>query len=880
MNNAPPPSQVDPPVVNPPGLRLQVARRKISAAPGSSILIPIQLYYQGTDDALVKLSIVGIPATWIVKDLPAIPLSAGTGKEINLNVQLPPGPQAEPGSYPITLQAVDENNLTNNTQTEMLLIVAELHSAGRIGALTESTNSSVSPGGSVTNSLTVQNLGSDEDTFNISFEGVPVEWIALPAASLTLPAGEQIPVTYSISPPRSPQTRAGRDVFTLRISSQAAPEEVLEIPITLTVAAYTEFRGRLEPSLADEEKTVQVILDNLGNHPETFTISWESPEDRLQFFSLEADAPPAGQSTTSSQQPTTGTQLHLANGQSVAYEFFTRARTHPLFGGESSAPYTARILTAANQALALDGAIRTPALFPVWVIPILVGICLILFCLTSAAIYNYRVRGTAANQTATAQAVVGIWLTQTALASYQLPTPTLLNIAGTPTTIPVQTPSPTPGAQDSDGDGLADNQEIQIGTNPNAKDTDGDGLTDGQEVFQSKTNPLNADTDTDGLSDGVEVLQFHTNPLSADSDGDRLVDGQEVQIGTNPLNPDTDGDGLVDGAENASCPNYFNPDSDVDGIRDGSDLDPCNPTNPSMTATAAAGQPIPPTASIPTPVPTSGNPPPIILGLVAIQSNRAGYPQIFSINSIAGTTTQLTNTNATNTTPAWSPNMSKIAFTSNITGNNEIYVMNADGSGLVNVTNNPADDIYPVWSPDNSYIAFTSNRTGNQDIFKMLANGTEVVDLSNNPAQDLQPSWNYVGGMLFPSMLIVFTSTRDGNQEIYGMSTNGSDQTNLTRNPANDFAPSISPNRSNIAFTSDRDGNQEIYVMSTNGGSQTNITRSPYQDQLPSCGPNGTQLAFVSNRTGNQDIYIVNLDGSGLFNFTNNPAEDTYPSWE
>ena len=79
MNNAPPPSQVDPPVVNPPGLRLQVARRKISAAPGSSILIPLQLYYQGTDDALVKLSIVGIPATWIVKDLPAIPSIRGNG---------------------------------------------------------------------------------------------------------------------------------------------------------------------------------------------------------------------------------------------------------------------------------------------------------------------------------------------------------------------------------------------------------------------------------------------------------------------------------------------------------------------------------------------------------------------------------------------------------------------------------------------------------------------------------------------------------------------------------------------------------------------------------------------------------------------------------
>ena len=128
--------------------------------------------------------------------------------------------------------------------------------------------------------------------FNISFEGVPVEWIALPAASLTLPAGEQKPVTYSISPPRSPQTRAGRDVFTLRISSQAAPEEVLEIPYTLTVAAYTEFPGRLEPSLADEEKTVQVILDNLGNHPETFTYFLGEPGGPPPVFLVRSGCAP------------------------------------------------------------------------------------------------------------------------------------------------------------------------------------------------------------------------------------------------------------------------------------------------------------------------------------------------------------------------------------------------------------------------------------------------------------------------------------------------------------------------------------------------------------------------------------------------------------
>lgn len=58
---------------------------------------------------------------------------------------------------------------------------------------------------------------------------------------------------------------------------------------------------------------------------------------------------------------------------------------------------------------------------------------------------------------------------------------------------------------DTDGDGLTDSREQELGTNPARFDTDGDTLGDGQEVMTYGTNPLNADTDTDGFPDGVEI---------------------------------------------------------------------------------------------------------------------------------------------------------------------------------------------------------------------------------------------------------------------------------------------------------------------------------------------------------------------------------------
>lgn len=66
---------------------------------------------------------------------------------------------------------------------------------------------------------------------------------------------------------------------------------------------------------------------------------------------------------------------------------------------------------------------------------------------------------------------------------------------------------------DSDNDGLANVEEIQLGTNPLNADSDADGLNDFDENRTYGTDPLQADTDSDGLSDFDEVITYNTNPL-------------------------------------------------------------------------------------------------------------------------------------------------------------------------------------------------------------------------------------------------------------------------------------------------------------------------------------------------------------------------------
>lgn len=64
---------------------------------------------------------------------------------------------------------------------------------------------------------------------------------------------------------------------------------------------------------------------------------------------------------------------------------------------------------------------------------------------------------------------------------------------------------------DSDGDGLSNKEEEELGTSPDLADTDGDGISDFNEA-NGTTDPLAADSDSDGFDDGRE-LQDGTDAL-------------------------------------------------------------------------------------------------------------------------------------------------------------------------------------------------------------------------------------------------------------------------------------------------------------------------------------------------------------------------------
>ena len=265
--------------------------------------------------------------------------------------------------------------------------------------------------------------------------------------------------------------------------------------------------------------------------------------------------------------------------------------------------------------------------------------------------------------------------------------------------------------------------------------------------------------------------------------------------------------------------------------------------------------------------------------------------EIYAVDPDGSNPINLTDNQAQNDIdPAFSTDGRKIAFASDRDGSysversspmREIYVMNSDGSNPTRLTNDQALDVEPAFSPDGKKIAFKSDRDGSfayndYAIYVMDSDGSNLTRLTTNQA------YNNDGNPVFSpdGKKIAFMSERDGNPEIYVMNTDGTDQTRLTNNSRVDADPAFSPDGKKIAFTSSRDrSGGEIYLMNTDGTEQTGLTYDTnHRNAQPAFAPDGKKITFGHQYRWDPHhamIAAINVDGTDQVNLTTIPPGDS-----
>jgi tricorn protease len=203
-------------------------------------------------------------------------------------------------------------------------------------------------------------------------------------------------------------------------------------------------------------------------------------------------------------------------------------------------------------------------------------------------------------------------------------------------------------------------------------------------------------------------------------------------------------------------------------------------------------------------------------------------------------------------TPDISPDGKLVAFS--YLG--DVWVVEAIGGVARPVTQHEAHDVGPVFSPDGKWIAFSSNRHGQYDVFVSPAYGGKAKRLTFDSAHDNVVGWTPDGKN------VVFTSARSssfpGGPELYSVPLEGGREVKLPFHEAKEA--SYSADGKAVAFTRGpgiwyRKGyrgssNDDIWLASADGSTVRRATDFPGNDDSPMLSPDGKKLYYVSEIYG------------------------------
>jgi TolB protein len=286
--------------------------------------------------------------------------------------------------------------------------------------------------------------------------------------------------------------------------------------------------------------------------------------------------------------------------------------------------------------------------------------------------------------------------------------------------------------------------------------------------------------------------------------------------------------------------------------------------------------------NLPSPPPTVTLPPPPTkehIGRIIFTCTRGDYNQLCMINADGTGYQQLTNVDANNYYPTFSPLGGSIVYASNQNGGVfDLFLFVFDGSRLIRLTNYIGNVISPSFSPDGKKILFANRAAeGPTSLWTVDNTGQNANLLYAGPNTIVATDWSPDGKTIAFAMAV----NGPNDYEVFLMGSDGSNAQQLTNGlPGIGGSLDWSPNGKYLLIYAGPQGDKNIFRIDVQAKTATQLTNGG-NNAASAYSPDGQWIAFNSLRNNDQaDIFIMRADGSGLRQVTDNPEPDWQPQWE
>ena len=286
--------------------------------------------------------------------------------------------------------------------------------------------------------------------------------------------------------------------------------------------------------------------------------------------------------------------------------------------------------------------------------------------------------------------------------------------------------------------------------------------------------------------------------------------------------------------------------------------------------------------SLPSPLPTVTLPPPPTkanIGRIIFTCTRGEYNQLCLVNGDGSGYQQLTNVEANNYYPTYSPKGGSIVYASNQNGGAfDLFLFIFEGSRLIRLTKFIGNVVSPSFSPDGNKVLF-ANRAGEgpTSLWTVDITGENAILLYAGPNTIVAADWSPDGQMIAFAM----AANEPDEYEVFLMNADGTNAQQLTNGlPGIGGSLDWSPDGKYLLIYAGLTGDKNIFRIDVGAKTAAQLTNGG-NNAASSYSPDGQWIAFNSLRNNNQaDIFIMRPDGTDVRQVTDNPEPDWQPQWE